>query len=211
MAGVFVAGTDTDVGKTHVAAAIARTLMQSGEQVSAYKPVVSGVAHPPADHELLASVTGQYPSEISPIAYEPAVSPHLAAELAGDTIDIGDLVDRGKALPGTLVVEGIGGLLVPITYDFSARDLAIAFGLPLVVVARPGLGTINHSLLTLESARRAGLEVRAVVITPWPQQPSTMEQSNRKTIERLAELPVHTLEETRFGAPVDLPVGDWIG
>jgi dethiobiotin synthetase len=212
MRGCFVAGTDTGVGKTHVAAAISKALIDSGERVSAYKPLVSGVDDPGLrDHELLAQITGQDPAEISPVAYGPAVSPHLGAELAGETIDIDDLVARGKALPGTVIVEGIGGLLVPVTDTFSVRDFAVAFGLPLVVVARPALGTINHTLLTLESARGAGLDVRAVVITPWPREPSTMEQSNKDTITKLGEVPVHTLGTTEFGAATDLPVSDWVG
>ena len=212
MRGVFVAGTDTGVGKTHVAAAVARTLADSGEQVSAYKPVVSGIDEPGLrDHELLAQITGQNPSEISPVAYGPAVSPHLGAELAGDTIDIEDLIARGRALPGTVVVEGIGGLLVPVTDTFNVRDFAVAFGLPVVIAARPALGTINHTLLTLEAARSAGLDVRAVVITPWPDEPSAMEHSNRDTIAKLGEVEVHALGETEFGAATELPVAEWIG
>lgn len=211
MRGCFVAGTDTAVGKTHVTGAIASTLKRAGERVSVYKPVVSGIDDPgPRDHELLASITGQGPAEISPIAYGPAVSPHLAAALAGDTLDIDDLVARGRSLPGTVIVEGIGGLLVPITDTFSVRDFAVAFGLPLVVVARPALGTINHTLLTLESARSVGLDVRAVVVTPWPEAPNAMERDNVATIERLGRVPVHVLGDTDFGTPIDLPVADWI-
>lgn len=209
--GCFVAGTDTGVGKTHVAAAICRTLIDAGEEVNAYKPLVSGVDDPgPRDHELLAQVTGQDPAEISPVAYGPAVSPHLGAELAGEVIDVDDLIARGNALEGTVVVEGIGGLLVPVTDSFSVRDFAVAFGLPVVLVARPGLGTINHTLLTLESARGAELELRAVVVTPWPETPSTIEKSNIETIARLGDVEVFTLGETEFGAATDLPAGDWV-
>ena len=212
MRGCFVAGTDTGVGKTHVAAAIIKALTDLGEKVSAYKPLVSGVDDPgPRDHELLARITGQDAAEISPVAYGPAVSPHLGAQLTGETIDVDDLIARGKALGGTVVVEGIGGLLVPVTESFSVRDFAVAFGLPLVIVARPGLGTINHTLLTLDSARGAGLEVRAVVVTPWPDAPSTIEKSNIETIAKLGDVDVFTLGETEFGAVTDLPVGDWIG
>lgn len=210
MRGVFVAGTDTGVGKTHLAGAIAATLLAAGHQVNAYKPVVSGVDDPgPRDHELLAQITGQAPHEISPVAYGPAVSPHLAAQLASDVLDIEDLVARGKEMDGTVVVEGIGGLLVPVTESFSVRDFAVAFGLPVVIAARAALGTINHTLLTLESARGAGLDVKAVVVTPWPQQPSVMEQSNRDTIAALGGVDVFTLGETEFGAVADLPVSSW--
>ena len=77
------------------------------------------------------------------------------------------------------------------------RDLAVALGLPLLVAARPGLGTINHTLLTLAAARAAGLDVRAVVLTPWPEQPIAMERSNRETIARLGEIEVVGLGEVR--------------
>lgn len=211
MRGCFVAGTDTGVGKTHLAIAILRGLLAAGHAVSAYKPVVSGTDDPgPRDHELLAAVTGQSPAEVSPVAYGPAVSPHLAAQLAGDRLDVEDLVARGRALPGTVVVEGIGGLLVPITESFSVRDLAVAFGLPVVVAARPGLGTINHTLLTLEAARGAGLDVRAVVITPWPQEPSRLELSNAETIARLGAIEVAHLPPLDADVTPELPLGRWI-
>ena len=93
----------------------------------------------------------------------------------------------------TLVVEGVGGLLVPLGPDGDVRDLAVALGLPLVVVARPGLGTINHTLLTLEAARRAGLRVAGVVLTPWPDRPDPMLRSNRETIARIGQAEVATL------------------
>ena len=107
-----------------------------------------------------------------------------------------DVVAVARALIGcTLLVEGVGGLLVPFG-DFDVRDLAVALGLPLVVAARPGLGTINHTLLTLESARAAGLHVRAVVLTPWPSEPTVVQRSNRATIARLGDVEVATLPPT---------------
>ncbi len=141
----------------------------------------------PADHELLGLAAGMDPNEVAPLRYGPAVSPHLAAALAGEPIDPAALVARAREHPDrTLVVEGVGGLLVPLTNDYAVRDLALELALPLVVAAAPGLGTINHTLLTVEAARAAGLDVRAVVLTPWPAEPSTLERSNRETIERLA-------------------------
>ncbi len=100
---------------------------------------------------------------------------------------------RALAQGGTLIVEGVGGLLVPLTRDFTVRDLAVELDLPLLIAARPGLGTINHTLLTLQAARAAGLQVRAVVLTPWPREPSAMEQSNRDTIARIGEVEVAAL------------------
>jgi len=204
--GVFVTGTDTGVGKTIVAASIATTLRARGEPVRAFKPVVTGTDEPnpdwPADHELLAAATGMAPEAVTPLTFGPAVSPHLAAELAGVQIEPADLVAHARSLGEPLVAEGVGGLLVPLTTGYSVRDLAVDLALPLVIAARPGLGTISHTLLTIEAARAVGLTIRAVVLTPWPADPSVMEQSNRAAIEQLGGVPVHTLPKV---APDSLP------
>ena len=129
---------------------------------------------------------------MAPLRYGPAVSPHLAAQLAGERIDPARL-SRGcgrASAAGTLIAEGVGGLLTPLTDDYTVCDLAVALGLPVLIAAHTGLGTINHTLLTLRVARAAGLEVRAVVLTPWPAAPSVIERSNRETIGRLGEVAV---------------------
>ncbi len=174
----------------------------------------------PADDVLLADAAGMRPEEVTALRYGPAVSPHLAAELAGEPIDPGELLARVRAMlsgAGTVVVEGVGGLLVPIAGAWTVRDLAAGLGLPLVVAAAPGLGTISHTLLTLEAARAAGLDVRAVVLTPWPGQPDAIERSNRETIARLGDVEVsalpllsgpETAELARAGAT--LPWRDWL-
>jgi dethiobiotin synthetase len=198
--GLFVTGTDTGVGKTVVAASIVTTLRARGEHVRAFKPVVTGTDEPdpvwPADHELLARAAGMQPSDVTPVTFAPAVSPHLAAELEGRAIEPADLVAHARQLGEPLVAEGVGGLLVPLTTGYSVRDLAVDLGLPLVIAARPGLGTISHTLLTIEAARAVGLDVRCVVLTPWPDEPSTMERSNRATIEQLGGVSVHGLPPT---------------
>lgn len=218
MRGLFVTGTGTEVGKTVVAAVIARTLAAEGNKVAVFKPAVTGLDDFPADgtemslydgkssrrpggepdHALLrrAAGSGQADEEIAPYRYGPPASPHLAAELAGEEIDPEGLRAAAAAAAadaGVLVCEGVGGLLVPLSGDYLVRDLAAELGLPLVVAAAPGLGTINHTLLTIEAARAVGLAVEAVVLTPWPQQPSPVERSNRETIEALAGAPVETL------------------
>ncbi len=139
------------------------------------------------------------------------MSPHLAARLAGVTIEPDALVGAARAAAAdcdALVVEGVGGLLVPLTDSYLVRDFAAALGYPLVIAARPGLGTINHTLLTLEAARTASLPVRAVVLTPYPEQPSVMEQSNRETIAALGGVPVYTLGDSADASA--LPVADWL-
>lgn len=224
--GLLVTGTDTGVGKTVLAAALVAVLRRSGERVAAYKPVVTGIDEPvapgwPADHELLAAAAETSPDRVTSRRYGPPVSPHLAAELAHEPLDIDDLVDgarRAAAGADSIVVEGVGGLLVPLTPSASVRDLAVALGLPLLVAARPGLGTINHTLLTLEAARSAGLEVRAVVLTPWPESPSVMEESNRATIAERGGVEVACLPRAGDGTPgqlariaARLPVRRWLG
>jgi dethiobiotin synthetase len=199
--GLFVTGTGTGVGKTVLSAALLAAIAAAGEPVRAHKPVVTGldegseIGRPgewPPDHELLARAARMAPDEVAPLRYGPAVSPHLAAGLAGERIDPAQLLAAARAAGQgrTLVVEGVGGLLVPLAERYTVRDLAAELRLPLLIAAPPGLGTINHTLLTLHAARAAGLEVRAVVLTPWPARPATIEQSNRDTIARLGAVEV---------------------
>ena len=225
MRGVLVTGTDTGAGKTVVSAAIAAALRARGVDVRASKPVLTGTDGPaagtPPDHELLAAVTGQAPTAVAPLRFGPAVSPHLAAELAGRRLTAADLRGRRRGRPpasgAAVVVEGVGGLLVPSAPGLSVRDLAVALGLPVVVAARPGLGTISHTLLTLEAARAAGLDVRAVVLTPWPAEPGAIERSNRATIAAegdvaVAVLPVAELAPAALAAAgAALPRGGLAG
>lgn len=219
--GFFVTGTDTEVGKTVVAAAACAALVVRGERVAAFKPAVTGlddsVGEWPRDHELLAAATGQAPADVAPYTYGPPLSPHYAAELAGETLDPARLVRHARtaaAAADLLVCEGVGGLLVPLTPGYLIRDLALELALPLVIAAHPGLGTINHTLLTLEAARAAGLRVAGVILTPWPAAPAPIEQSNRATIERLGDVPVSGLPPTDphslAAAGATLPLDAWL-
>jgi dethiobiotin synthetase len=234
MRGLFVTGTDTGVGKTVLSAALLAAMAADGEPVSAHKPAVSGLddagadgTHPhwPADHELLGAAAGMPADTVAPLRYGPAVSPLLAAELAGETLDARRLLAAGAAALSdpdgtdrTVIVEGVGGLLSPLAENLTVCDLAVALRLPLLIAARPGLGTINHTLLTLQSARAAGLSVRAVVLTPWPQDPSRLERSNLEAITRFGFVEVDTLarasgpqiaELARVGGA--LPWRRWLG
>lgn len=202
--GLFVTGTDTGAGKTVLSASLLAAMSAAGERVLAHKPVVTGLDEPesdwPADDALLAGLCDIPREQVAPLRYGPAVSPHLAQQLAKERIDRRRIVEsaasaaaRASEMGATLVVEGVGGLLVPLTEDLSVRDLAVDMGLPLLIAARPGLGTISHTLLTIESARTAGLSVVAVVLTPWPADPPPIARSNRETIARLGEVEVATL------------------
>lgn len=225
MHGLFVTGTDTGAGKTVLAAAIAAVLRGQGIAVTALKPVMTGVEEPnpagwPHDHELLARVVGRQPSQVAPLVFGPAVSPHLASELSGTPVSgprIEESVREAATSAEVVVVEGVGGLLVPLSDSYDVRALARELGMPLVIAARPGLGTINHTLLTLESARLAGLKVAGVVLTPWPRNPGAIEESNRETIARLGSVEVALLAPVEEAEPAllrragrSLPIGRWL-
>jgi dethiobiotin synthetase len=208
-----------------LSAAIAAALRARGDDVAAAKPVLTGTDEAPGewppDDALLAAATGQVPEDVAPVRFGPPVSPHLAAEQAGAELTLGALAERTLATApadGVLVVEGVGGLLVPLGPRANVRDLAAMLGLPVVVAARPGLGTINHTLLTLEAARAAGLDVRAVVLTPWPAEPGDMEWSNAATVGERGGVDVarlaHVTEPTAAAladAGARLPLDGWLG
>ena len=214
-AGLFVTGTGTEVGKTVVAAAIARTAAAGGARVAVFKPAVSGLddsaeSGEEPDHELLRRAAGssQSDDDVAPYRYGPPVSPHLGAELAGEEIDPAALraaAARAAAGADLLVCEGVGGFLVPLTLGYLVRDLARDLDLPVVVAAAPHLGTINHTLLTIEGVRAVGLEVAAVVLTPWPAEPSAMERSNRDAIARLGDTRVEPLARLDLARPESWP------
>jgi dethiobiotin synthetase len=225
MRGLFVTATDTGVGKTIVAASMLAALRARGERVAAFKPVVTGTDEPsdpawPPDDTLLAAAAGMHAEDVAPARFGPPVSPHLAAALAGEQLDPAALraafaVRAAEA--DAVVAEGVGGLLVPLTPDYLVRDLVRDLGLPLAIAARPGLGTINHTLLTIEAARAAGLAVAGVVMTPWPELPSAMEADNRATIARLGDVEVATLARVQRPDPLllaeagaALPLDRWL-
>jgi dethiobiotin synthetase len=199
--------------------------------VAAFKPVVTGTDEPsstdergiawPPDHELLAATAsaGQGADAVAPWRFGAPVSPHYAVELAGgrplEPAEIVAAARRAAAAAEALVCEGVGGLMVPLTPGYLVRDLAVDLGLPVVIAARTGLGTINHTLLTLEAARAAGLRAAGVVMTPWPADPEPLERSNRETVERLGGVAVSGLPpagpDTLAEAGGALPLDDWLG
>ncbi len=226
MRGLFVTATDTGVGKTVVAASILAALRARGERVAAFKPVLTGTDEPPdpawpPDDALLAAAAGMRAEDVAPARFGPPVSPHLAAALAGAPLDPDALrtaFAERAAEADVVIAEGVGGLLVPLAPDYLVRDLARDLALPLVIVARPGLGTINHTLLTLEAARAVGLAVAGIVITPWPDAPSAMEEDNRATIAHLGDIDVATLPHMPRADPAlmvaavaALPLDRWLG
>ena len=156
MRGFFVTGTDTEVGKTVVAAAACAALAARGERVAAFKPAVTGLDEPvgewPRDHELLAAATGQAPGRRRALHVRAAALAPLrrraGRRVASNPPRLVAHAREAAAGADLLVCEGVGGLLVPLTLGYLIRDLAVELGLPVVIAARTGLGTINHTLLT---------------------------------------------------------------
>jgi len=176
--GLFVTGTDTEVGKTLVAGAIARHLRRRGRRVAVFKPAASGCRRDrgqlvSTDAEFLAACADSPHalSEIAPLRYASPLAPNVAAQREGSPVDLEAIFDAYRRIiadADVVVVEGVGGLLCPISDEFWVAHLARLTALPLVVVARAGLGTINHTLLTLHAARSAELYVAGVVVNRYP-------------------------------------------
>jgi dethiobiotin synthetase len=167
--GWFVTGTDTEVGKTTIAAAILRTLARAGYACVGMKPVASGCVDGTdglrsADAEILqaySSVKADY-RDVNPYAFAPAVAPHLAARAAGAEIALATICrhfDHLGSVADCVVVEGVGGWQVPLTADSTVADLARMLGLPVIVVVGMRLGCLNHALLTIEAISDAGLAI----------------------------------------------------
>lgn len=168
-----VTGTDTGVGKTVVAAALAAMLRRRGLAVAALKPVESGVAadDPASDAALLRAAAGADDplDAVRPLRLDEPLAPWIAARRAGRTVDVealDDAVERLAEGRGAVLVEGAGGIRVPVTRDLAWDGLFVRWGLDVVVVAANRLGVLSHTLLTAEAARHAGLRVRGVVLNP---------------------------------------------
>jgi dethiobiotin synthetase len=173
--GLFITGTDTGVGKTLIAGAIARVLASQGLKVGVFKPVASGCRRDreglvSADAEFLAFCADcDYPlSVVSPVCFSTPAAPAACEPVEKRTVDFEHIANMYRYIcdnTDIVIVEGIGGIRVPVSQDIDVLDMAKAFALPVVVVARPDLGTINHTLLTVDAVRRARLPLRGVVIS----------------------------------------------
>ena len=230
--GIFITGTDTGVGKTHLTCLIARQLLACGVRVAAYKPVCSGAIarpRPPSSSEstayyqwedierLRTATGGEWPDDvICPQRFLEPLAPPIAARLEGRTVDDRLLVEGARRFPGAelLLIEGAGGWLSPLTESTTVADLARELNVPVLIVARAGLGTINHTLLTIESIRSRGLIVAGVVLNEViPVGDDTSYMTNGGEIEARSGVLVfgtiphgNALELHREGRPVTI---DW--
>ncbi|WP_199622403.1 dethiobiotin synthase [Paenibacillus alkalitolerans] len=200
--GLFVTGTDTEVGKTVVAsvlaAAIARKLeTETAGTVALWKPVQTGVEPGAADADSTRLVNGSglpiAESETASHTFPDPVAPWMAAQRSGGRIVFNSLVDEGRSRMNAcdfLMVEGAGGLAVPLTDRHLMSDLAAELKLPLLIVARPGLGTVNHTLLTAAYARSAGMDIAGVILNGYRDGQAAAMEENAMMIERFGNVPV---------------------
>ena len=197
MNGVFVTATDTAVGKTVITAGLALALSAEGFDIGIAKPVQSGnlADDPDGDAMRLKALTGisESPDEIVASSFSASLAPLVAARLEGTEIHGDVLVDHVRALAArhqAILVEGAGGLLVPLAEGFTVADFAVALGLPLLVVARPGLGTVNHTALTVLVARSLGLQTVGVILNGAGPETDPSVFTNAELVESLADVPV---------------------
>jgi len=218
--GLFITGTDTGVGKTYVAAMIARALVTAGRSVGVYKPAASGCrcedgAVVSDDGLALWNAAGR-PGDLErvcPQRFAAPLAPHLAAHAEGRQLDA-DLLRRGldywQARSEVILVEGAGGLMSPLGQQEYVADLAHEFGFPLIVVSRNALGTINQTLQTLiaAAALRNGLAVAGVVLnSPNPPNDDASISTNRRELSARCTCPI--LAEVAFGAESFGAAVDW--
>jgi dethiobiotin synthetase len=198
--GLFITATDTGVGKTVIASAIANWFYRRDYRVGVCKIAATGCVRRDdrlvsEDAESLGQAIGsRFPLEtICPIRFVEPLAPAVAAERAGIPLDwslLQDSLDTLASQSDVMIVEGVGGIMVPMDNRHMVLDVAGWLGLPTIVVARPGLGTINHTLLTVNALRAAGVAVAGVVINRYPADRDVAEQTNPAAIEKWARLPV---------------------
>ncbi|CAN7343490.1 dethiobiotin synthase [Paenibacillus sp. LjRoot56] len=198
--GLFVTGTDTDVGKTILTAAITAALRAEGLNVGVWKPVQSGarLGSGLTDSERLLQITGidERPEAVAPFTFEAPLTPLLAAKQEGVTLTLTELIDAGIPLTkryDTLLIECAGGVAVPLTNDNLMVDLISELRIPALIIARSSLGTINHTLLTVSFLRNRGVQITGIILndSEWTEpldDPSIA--SNAELIEQYSGLKV---------------------
>jgi dethiobiotin synthetase len=199
--GIFITGTDTGVGKTYVASGIAASLRDHGVNVGVMKPAETGCRIRsgdliPTDAIRLARAAGARDqlALINPYRFRKPLAPLVAAELEGDNIKASRIINAYRTLlrrHDFMIIEGAGGIMVPLSRNYLYLDLAQTIGLPVVVVARPGLGTINHTLLTVAALKERDISIAGVVINYTDKRrPGPAEETSPRVIEKISRVAV---------------------
>ncbi len=204
--GFLITATDTGVGKTFIGCCLIKSFSQMGLSVFPFKPVETGCTPIPQD---ALSLISQCPYKIElkkvcPFTFKEPLAPMVAEELEGKKIDIfkiKNLYNEALREYNIVMVEGAGGLLVPITERITYADLANLLDLPLVIVARSKLGTINHTLLTVRVAQAQGLKVVSIILNRYKGE-DTAEKTNPEVIEKLCRIPVFKIPEIKEPQPL---------
>lgn len=194
--GIFITATGTDVGKTYVSGLLVKQLREKGLNCGYYKPVLSGAVVEgdkviAGDAEHVTKTAGLGGNSIERVSYvfKPAVSPHLAAKLADETINLSKIIADYKRISGEnefTVVEGAGGIICPLNLheNLFMYDIPKALGLDVIVVADGGLGTINYTFLTVDFLKRLGLNIRGIILNNFDAE-DLMHRDNKDVVERI--------------------------
>ena len=225
--GYFITGTDTNVGKTVVTACLLTLYREQGIDTGVMKPIETGVdqecsseANSDAKFLLTISGNGDPLEEICPIRLKPTAAPLQAARITGQTIDISLILENFRRLQAKhdrMLVEGIGGLLVPLTADYSVSDLIKDMNLPLIIVSRFSLGTINHTLLTVKAARETGVEIAGIILNHSEDRSlNEIELGQASLIQELSNVPVlgecpfiDSISVEKFDSKLEKKIEDW--
>ncbi|MCC5467603.1 dethiobiotin synthase [Pelosinus baikalensis] len=222
MAGLFITATDTEVGKTVITGAIAAALRGRGCDVGVMKPVASGgvadrmgniMAEDAAFLMQAAGIDSEESRLVNPVCLAPALTPAVAAAISGVTINIQDFITSFQQLTqlhNPVIVEGVGGIVAPLWKKYTVADLMAELALPVIVVVRPNLGTINHTVLTVEYGRSRGLDIAGIIINGWKQDHAgILETSNEEYIKEMTGLPI--LGKFPYAPGISVPKGKTAG
>ena len=203
MSGLFITATDTEVGKTVITGAIGAALAARGLSVGVMKPIASGgvadrngklVSEDATFLMQAARILEKDRDLVNPLCLAPALTPAVAATLSGTTVHIPAIIQSYEALTkkyNPVIVEGVGGITAPLWEDYLVADFMVALALPAIIVTRPNMGTINHTLLTVEYARQRGIQVAGIIINGWNEEEvGVLEKSNAEYIARLTKVPI---------------------
>lgn len=207
--GIFITATDTDAGKTYVSCAIARVLKTAGVNCGVFKPVSTGNRD---DAEALIKASGidEKPETVTPVFFKNPMSPYGAALIEGKTFDMRKVESAYKYFTDKYeftVVEGVGGLLVPLKKNYFVSDMIKSFKLPVVIVARFGLGTLNHTLLTVDKLKKDKQKIAGIILSGKRDRKDISAKANAAIIKKVTKLPVL---ELGWGEKIDLKKDKWI-